>query len=500
MFNQREAAGWMAGVVWVSGLLACWPAPSVGQPTTAPSVRQSAGGDVQLIDNGLDPDGAVDLQVNKSRVLSTTRPYKRISVGQSDVADVNGLGADRILVTAKKPGSTQLIVWDDQERAQAVDVRVSPDMQGLKGTIARLFPGSKVDVALNDQTVILSGRVPNVQAADQAQALASGYGQKVVNLLEVSGGQQVLLQVRFAEVSRSAASSLGVNLGFVDASGAFGASNVGQINPFTLTNQNGTGLSGIADTPPTPSVTTFGRGNVGSTTIEAFINALRQNNLLRVLAEPNLMATSGQEASFLAGGEYPIPVTQGGGAGAGNGVAITIEYREFGVRLGFVPVVLGDGRIRLKVSPEVSDLDYTTAVRFNGFVIPGLNTRRVSTTVELLEGQTFAVAGLLNNSVSASKDVTPLLGDVPVLGALFRSVRYQRKETELVVLVTPRLVGAMNPGEVPALPGEQWRDPSEVDLFLDQDLGGPKGRDTINPPPLATPRPLIGRSGYEPQE
>jgi pilus assembly protein CpaC len=232
-------------------------------------------------------------------------------------------------------------------------------------------------------------------------------------------------------------------------------------------------------------VTLFGAGQIGNFYFEYFIQALRQNNLMRLLAEPNLVAISGQEASFLAGGEFPIPVTQGGG-GSG-GVAVTIEYREFGVRLKFVPVVLGDGRIRLRVAPEVSDLDFTTAVRFNGFVVPGLNSRKLDTTVELQDGQTFAIGGLLNNAMTSSKDVTPGLGDLPVLGVLFRSVRYQRKETELVVLVTPRLVSGMNPGQVPTLPGEHWRDPNELDLFLNRDIGGemPDSRRAATTQPIA---------------
>jgi pilus assembly protein CpaC len=180
---------------------------------------------------------------------------------------------------------------------------------------------------------------------------------------------------------------------------------------------------------------------------------------------------NGKEAEFLAGGSFPIPVA--GGASTGGTSNVTIEFKEFGVKLRMTPVVLGDGRIRMRVTPEVSDLDFTTAVRFDGFTVPGLSQRRVDTTIELAEGQTFAIAGLLNNTVSATKDVTPVLGDVPVLGALFRSVRYQRKETELIVLVTPRLVEPMNPGQVPQLPGEKWRHPNESDLFLKQDLGGP---------------------------
>jgi pilus assembly protein CpaC len=180
---------------------------------------------------------------------------------------------------------------------------------------------------------------------------------------------------------------------------------------------------------------------------------------------------SGKEASFLAGGEFPIPVTQGGAGGSST--AVTIEYRDFGVKLKMTPVVLGQGRIRLTVEPEVSDLDFTTAVRFNGFVVPGLTSRKVKTVIELNEGQTFSIAGLLNNSITSNKDVTPLLGDLPVLGVLFRSVRFQRKETELVVLVTPHLVEGMNAGQVPPVPGEKWRDPSEWQLFMEQDLGGP---------------------------
>jgi pilus assembly protein CpaC len=424
-----------------------------------------------IVADGTSADGKLKLTVNKTAVVTTKVPYKRVSVGQPDIADVNPIGPGNILVTAKKIGTTQIIVWDDADRSQVIDVVVEFDMQAMQEQLKVMFPDSKIEVTTLNGAIALRGRVPNLQTAEQAVAIATPYSEKVLNFMEISGGQQVLLQVQFAEVSRSATSALGVNFGYSDGV-SFAGNNVGQVSPLGI-RDIGTIGSELAVPGPNPAVTIFGRGVAGSTSIAYFISALRQNNLLRVLAEPNLIAISGQEASFLAGGEFPVPVTQGGGQG---GVAVTVEYREFGVRLRFVPVALGDGRIRIRVAPEVSDLDFTTAVRLNGFVIPGLTSRKVETSVELAEGQTFAIAGLLNNSVTSNKEVTPVLGDVPIIGSLFRSVRYQRKETELVVLVTPRLVAPMNPDQVPLLPGEAWRHPSEFDLFLNKDIGGEIGQ------------------------
>ena len=434
-----------------------------------------------LVTDGLE-DGKLPLIMNKSAILSTRAAYKRVSVGSPDIADVNTIGPTNILVTAKKPGTTQLIIWDDAERSQVVDLAVGIDLPALQEQFKQQFPGSKIDLSMANGQLVLRGRVPSLIVAEQAVQLATPYSPKVLNFLEISGGQQVMLQVRFAEVSRSATSQLGFNFGSTDGRSFLG-NNIGQVSPLGIVDSAGA-ASGVklAIQSPNPAVTLFGTGLVGDSAFAYYIAALRQNNLLRILAEPNLTAMSGQEASFLAGGEFPVPVTQGGGTGAG-GTAVTVEYRSFGVKLRFTPVVLGDGKIRLKVAPEVSDLDFTTAVRFNGFVIPGLTQRKLETSIELKEGQTFAVAGLLNNNVSATKDVTPVLGDIPYLGALFRSVRYQRKETELVVIVTPRLVEGMNPAQVPLLPGEKWRHPSEADLFWQRDIGSPGG----DPRKAATP-------------
>ncbi|MGF1632838.1 MAG: type II and III secretion system protein family protein [Phycisphaerae bacterium] len=468
---------------------------------------------------GLAQDGKLTVLANRAAVLTTDRPYSRISVGQPEIADVNAIGEDTLLVTAIAPGNTQLIVWDDAGERQMIEVAVQFDLATLQQQLDRLLPGSNVQVTALNGVIALKGSVPNLQAAEQAVAIAQPFGE-VLNLTEVAGGHQVMLQVTFAEVSRSATKQLGVNFGYSDGD-SIGGSNIGQVSPLNFFTNDDDVITGLGIPDPSAAVTLFGLGQVGNTTIAGFLSALRENNLLRVLAEPNLIAMSGEEASFLAGGDFPVPVVQEGSTGS---AAVTVEYREFGVKLNFTPVVLGDGKIRLKVSPEVSDVDFTNAVRANGFLIPGRRTRRLTTTIELVEGQTFAVAGLLDNRVVASRDATPLLGDLPVLGTLFRSVRYQRQETELVVLVTPRLVSAMNPSERPTVPGEFWQHPNEAELYLKGELGGPlPTKPTVPATPHAAPAstlpaakgspampsrgpaspeaPLfIGRAGFVPQE
>jgi len=449
-------------------------------PGTAMSADATSTGSA-LIATGAGTDGNVRLMVGKSVVLTLRAPAKRVNVGSAEVAEVNLLSPTNVLVTAKKPGGTQLIVWDDQERSQIVEVTVDFDLAALTEQYKSTFPGAAIDVSTANGAIILKGRVPTAQMAEQAVAMAAPFSQKVLNFLEVAGGKQIQLQVKFAEVSKSATNALGMNFGGTDGISVFG-NNTGQVNPLGLSDTGGIALSS-----PSPETALFGTGALGNVSFAYYISALRQNNLLRILAEPNLVTMSGQEASFLAGGEFPVPVSQGSGGGSG-GTAITVEYREFGVRLKMTPVVLGNGKIRLKVSPEVSDLDFTTAVRFNGYTVPGLTSRKVETTIEIGEGQSFAIAGLLNNNITATRESTPLLGDIPVLGALFRSTRYVRKETELVVLVTPHLVEPMNPAQVPTLPGEKWRDPSELELFFNRDLGGP----ATNPKNLPTAEQVSG--------
>ena len=436
------------------------PAPATTLPTTLEAIGQPV--PEPLVTKGVGADGMIRLMVNKSTVLTTRVPYKRVSVAQPDVADVSLVGPSEVLLTAKKPGSTQLILWDDLDRSQVIDVVVGFDLRLLEAQVKSMFPKATVVLESANGSIVLRGRVADLNTAQQIAAVAAPYGTSVLNFLEVSGGQQIMLQVRFAEVDRSISQGFGFNAFATD--GVFKAG----IN-------EGPGASPMGSLATTgavsvdPTVPVFGAGKVGSSSFELFLTALRNNSLLRVLAEPNLTAISGQQASFLAGGEFPVPVPQPGGGGS----AITIQYKQYGIQLNFTPTVLGDGRIRLQCAPQVSQLDYTNSVTLNGFVVPGLTTRNVNTTVELAEGQTFALAGLLNNTITANKNVTPLLGDLPILGALFRSVKYQHNDTELVVLVTPRLVEAMNPNQVPRLPGDPWRDPTELDLLMKADLGGP---------------------------
>jgi pilus assembly protein CpaC len=303
-----------------------------------------------------------------------------------------------------------------------------------------------------------------MSVAEQVVEIASTYA-KVHNFLEIGGGQQVLLQVRFAEVSKSALRNLGVTFGGTDNVSAFTTNSISNGgNTFNIPAAAGTSaLTGAV------AGNLFGIGRFKGVTFDYFITALRTNNLLRDLAEPNLIAYSGTEASFLAGGQIAIPVPQPGN----GGTTITIQYQTFGVQLKFTPNVLGNGKIRLHCAPEVSEVDPSLGTTVDGNVVPGFTDRKLENTTELADGQTLALAGLLQDNLSASATKIPYLGDVPVLGNLFRSTSYQRNETELVVMVTPRLVAPMNPDQVPLLPGEHWRYPSELGQYLVADLGGP---------------------------
>jgi pilus assembly protein CpaC len=488
MSSSKPEKKMKRGVGRIVVTIAAWAAlgmtgaASAQTAQTQPSGTQNA--TTTLISSGLGEGGNLTLMTNKSATIITRVPFKSVSVANPDVADVNPVAATQVLVTAKHAGSTQLVFWDDAGRSQSVDVVVNFDLKALQDQLKLLFPGASIEAVSANGAIVLRGHVPDVQSGLRAVQVATPYAASVLNFLEVSGGQQVMLKVRFAEVSRSLTENLGFNAFATDGRFTAGINNAPGASPVG-------GLASHSSGTTIPNVPVFGGGQMGQASFEFFVDALRQNNLLRVLAEPNLTAISGSPAEFLAGGKFPVPVPQTSG---GGGTAITVDYKEFGIRLAFTPTVLGNGHIRLEVAPEVSDLDFTNSVSFNGFVIPSITTRNLHTTVELNEGQTFALAGLLNNRVTANKTVTPLLGDIPVLGALFRSVRYVRDETELVVMVTPVVVSPINPGQVPRLPGELWRYPNEAQLFAFQDLGGPAP--DLSAAPAANPPQFRGRYGF----
>lgn len=446
---------------------------------------------VGLVESGTDNSGRLSLTINKTAVLTTKDKYKRFSIGNPEIADVTAVGPTTLLVTGKKAGSTQVIVWNDQEQSQVIDIAVEVDVQAMRDEFKKTFPDAAITVDVINGQVTLKGRVPNLKMAEQAARVAGAYSKDVINFLEVGGGQQIVLGVQFIEMARSASVQLGFNSFFTDGHTRIGFDNAPGGNPI------GAFATGAAEATIPSSATVFAAGTIGKTAFETFIQALKQNNLARTLAEPNLVAISGEDANFLAGGEIPIPVPQ---AGAGGSSTITIEYKEFGVRLKYNAVVLGDGRIRLKVEPEVSSLDYNNGTTIQGSAVPGLTTRKVSSIVEMSEGQTLALAGLLQRSVNAKSAGTPGLSDLPIVGAFFRNVQYTRTETELVILVTPRLAQAMNPGQVPPTPGANWRYPNEWQLFGLGDLGGPVDNKKTGPTTVPTELPrYVGPNGFDEQ-
>ncbi len=465
------------------------PAP-VMPPPTAPATQPAAA----------PADTGLHLDAGRSLIVHLARLAKLVSVGDPAVAAVNVMPDGRgLLVTGKRGGSTALIVIDDTGRSSVYDVTVDPDFTAVRRQLREAFPGVAVRAEPLNDTIALRGTVPSDKVANQIIEMAGTFA-KVHNFMEVAGGQQVNLQIRFAEIDRSAVRNLGINFGGTDGISTFG-NNIGQVSPLGFI-QQGPGLLGLGVPSPSAGVTLFGNGAFGKTSFAYFLQALEENGLVRMLAEPNVVAINGQEASFIAGGEFPVPVSQGGGAGAG--AAVTVQYQEYGIRLNFTPLVLGGGNIRLKVAPEVSALDFANAVRANGFLIPALTKRKVSTTVELADGQSFALAGLMNDTMSSTTDAVPLLGDVPVIGMLFRSTKYQRQQTELVVMVTPRLVGPTDPDTTAALPGEHWRFPKDAGTYFTWDMGGDqlehaekgqKGADK-NLEPTAPPRTFHGTYGF----
>jgi pilus assembly protein CpaC len=436
----------------------------------------------------------VHLKVGQSKVLRSRFTLTRISVADPDIADIILISDREIYINGLAPGVTNISLWGKSHFTSAT-VTVEADLSLLKEKLHEILPKEKIGVESAGDSVVLSGEVSGPLAQSTAMALALPYAggkkNKVINLMHIGGVQQVMLAVRVAEISRTIAEQIGINYNVLGPSGTFGVNTLTNLAPITnLIRTFARPGTAFTQSLSTTNLQAMAGGNAGGTLWNVFLNLLKQNNLGRVLAEPNLVTTSGQKASFLAGGEFPIPVPQ---SGIGGAATITIEWKKFGVQLEFTPTVLDNDRIAVKVHPIVSELDFTLGLQTASFTVPGLRTREMDTHVEVGDGQTFSIAGLLSDSTRNIINKFPVLGDIPVLGALFRSTSYQKNETELVTLVTPHLVKPMAPGEA-RMPTDKWIDPSDVDVYL---LGRDQGRQKPTPKPPAPLPPGFGHQSLK---
>lgn len=389
--------------------------------------------------------GELSVPMDKSKILRLDVPFADLLIGNAEIADVMALSDRSIYVLGKAAGSTSLMVYGrDKSLLAVMDVVVGPDAEGLTAKLRHLLPDEDIEVLTLNGSLVLNGAVSSAGRMAKVIALAERFAPgQVLSFLSVRGSQQVLLKVRFVEVSRSALKRLGLNFDIFN--GDFSFSSGDAFGGNLAADSFGTGLFS---------------GAFGATNLRLLFEALEAKGMAKTLAEPTLIALSGDTASFLAGGEFPIEVAQSGASATGD-AAITVEFKEFGISLSFTPTVLDNGLINMVVSPEVSALDFSVSV--NG--TPGLTTRRATTTVELRDGQTFAIAGLLQEDFRDAVRQVPFLGDVPILGALFRSSEYQRNESELVIIVEPHLVRPAPAGAL-ATPADNLIPPSELDLWL----------------------------------
>lgn len=410
---------------------------------------------------------------NKSRTFEFDTPFASAVVGAPDIADVLPMSDRIIYLQGKKIGTTNISVFDqDKKLVSVIDVEVAIDADYIARKIRQTTGASGIRVSSNQEQIVLSGKVRSAVDAERAVAFAKGLApdNTVVNMMQVAAAQQVLLKVRFIEASREAGRNLGINW-FVGNKGGTRGINTGIGGP-TQAGSEGTpgglplfqtlGTFAGATTSAPFGVAIANLAN-GGTSIDVIISALESRGVARRLAEPDLVALSGDTASFLAGGEIPVPVVQ---PSSGATPTITVDYKPFGVNLTFVPTVLADGIINLKLSPSVSQLDYTNAIRNQGFLIPALTKREAKTTIELRDGQSFAIAGLLQSEGLRNISEVPWLGSLPILGALLRSASFQQNETDLVVIVTPHLVSPAAPGQLLATPLDTRQPSNDRDLFL----------------------------------
>lgn len=433
--------------------------------------------------NGVQEDlPTIHLFVGRSTIVPAPWPVKTVSVTDPKIANVEVLTAQQVLIMGKSAGSTDIVFLSEGgENAWQARIDIDVDVARIKADLMDLFSDCALDVRQSEDVVIVTGIMARGEQVERMHAFLDQFDLKYVDMTKLAGVQQVRIEVRIAEASRTAIRALGID------------------TTLRITTEHALGPP-LGPAPPVglglfPQVgSDFGTATVGPTTglatllagfphadLEFFLDALAENQYLRILAEPNLVALSGEEASFLAGGEFPVPSVQGSGGGS---TSISIDFKEFGVRLRFRPTVLGDNMIRLEVAPEVSELSDIGGIVIEGFQIPSVLTRKMQTTVVLRSGQTFGMAGLLQESIRSVTTGIPGLSELPVIGALFRSVRYERGETELIVLVTASLVEPVNLASDPPLPGALHISPNDWELYLE-------GRIEGRPPPKISPADAV---------
>lgn len=403
----------------------------------------------------------IRLTVGKSIVIDYPADISRISTSNPEIADASPVTTREILIQGKAFGNDTLVVWNKSGQRNFYNITVEQNLDSLRKLLKDTFPTDNIRVESSRDSLALTGLVSNKDVADRAMVLATPFAKNIVNNVQITAAareKQVLLRVKFAELDRTAASQFAFNLVSTGATNTIGAVTTGQspsANPSTI---GGTGANTFTISDAL-NIFAF-RPNLN---LAAFIQALQTKSVLQILAEPTMMTANGKEASFLVGGEFPVPVLQGGG----NSGAVTIMFREFGVRLNFTPNITSSGTIRMHVKPEVSTLDYTNAVTLNGFTIPALSSRKMETNIELGEGQTFIIAGLIDSRVQDSASRIPGLANLPIIGNLFKSKNGTKSRTELIVMVTPEITEPLQPGDVkpiPVMPGEFMKSLSEQDL------------------------------------
>ncbi len=406
----------------------------------------------------IDSPQSLDLTVGTSKIIETPMKFKRASLAEPEIADTIVLSTKQVYVTAKKIGTTTLTLWaQDGKVSNVLQVRVTPDVTRLKEQLHILLPDEPdIQIMASHEHITVAGNVTSVEALNKALVLAEPFApEKIINVMQVGGVQQVMMEVKISEMQRGLLKRLGVNftrrqLGHRDFT-------IGRLNELTSFETNAQTPGGIDLLASTAATAILGF-NIGNDAWTVVLEMLKEHGLSRALAEPTLITESGQPASFLVGGEFPVPIPQ-------QLAQITIKFKEFGVGLKFTPTVLSKDRISVVVNPEVSELDFANGIQFGGFQIPSLITRRVKTVVELGDGQSFAIAGLLQENIRETVAKYPVLGDIPILGALFRSTSFEKSETELIVIVTPHLVKPLNVVNQ-TLPTDHYLEPNDFELML----------------------------------